>query len=1040
MPYTIMLDFETHSASPLRTVGALRYSQDPSTRVLMMSWKIKGSGVRAQLWWPGQPLPEPIVRALGDGGKLSGWNSDQFERHIWEHVCVRLYGFPRVPDDVWEDTMFRAAAANLPRSLEGAAMAVGAAVQKDKAGHTLMMRITNANRTPFEKIKPDELQRLGDYCIIDTDTEEATEARLPAWPDVWPWRDIIPVNRRINNRGVLCDVKLVQGLERATTDELRNLDYQMAQLTYGAVEKTSKVEDLKRWLVANGVKLEATDEKKDSDEDNYLPESEGGEDDDDSPGIGHNSIPEKIRYKLRKQDIANLIADPNIPDHCREALEIRAEAAKASTKKLKAMLAVMCPDGRLRQSFVLGGAQQTMRWSGAKWQPHNFPRVTLPDADAIAKAMGKQAAKADINAAVEKALMGAIQDGYTGDADLIRLLWGPVLPFAAKMMRRTLCAPAGHYIIGGDYAQVEARITMWLSGNVRLLDAFAQGKDVYRITASPIFGLAPEALTNEQRQIGKVCVLGLGFGGGTGVFPAMAQNYGLRISLEEAKPIVTTFRDTNPELVKFWYANLEAAIAAVAAPGREFAAPPGHVSWIVWGDRLMMRLPSGRFLSYWQPRLERAFWSDGSPRIDQRTGEQAWDLTTLVCKGKSVLRRKLWHGLAIENCLGADTPVLTSRGVVALSQVRRTDMLWDGDAWVTHDGVIFQGVQTTLDFGGVDMTPDHKVEVDHEWQESRDASHDAATASYARHHRLPDRLPDGREVPWDRWTQSGVVDSVRLRHFAADACAELPDGRDEVMRMQDSRFKITSASGVRHSRNVEASGVFGLAVNERPLPAFDASVVGQLRRSRDHGMQNMGDVIRGILARHGADISSRPAVGAVGQLERLQPQELCVGRSQDAVSKYPHEPDHHDAVGADHRGRGVGEVRCRGFDVAVSSGPQLAERPVVRQTGLHQPVFDILNAGPRRRFTVFGAGGLPFVVSNCAQAIAADMLCGALVRLDGAGLPVVAHVHDSTAAEVSEAHLARDAEVVFKQAMSEVPTWATGLPVGVDLKVSTRFS
>ena len=61
---------------------------------------------------------------------------------------------------------------------------------------------------------------------------------------------------------------------------------------------------------------------------------------------------------------------------------------------------------------------------------------------------------------------------------------------------------------------------------------------------------------------------------------------------------------------------------------------------------LFCRLPSGRFLRYWQPRLEQGHWADGTPK-------QFLDLTVLFVKGRMVFRRTLWRGLAFQNVVSA---------------------------------------------------------------------------------------------------------------------------------------------------------------------------------------------------------------------------------------------------------------------------------------------------------------------------------------------------------------------------------------------------
>ena len=60
-------------------------------------------------------------------------------------------------------------------------------------------------------------------------------------------------------------------------------------------------------------------------------------------------------------------------------------------------------------------------------------------------------------------------------------------------------------------------------------------------------------------------------------------------------------------------------------------------------------------------------------------------------------------------CLAADTLVLTQRGAIPILEVCTEDQLWDGIEWVDHDGLVSQGVQKTLRWDGLCLTPDHQV-------------------------------------------------------------------------------------------------------------------------------------------------------------------------------------------------------------------------------------------------------------------------------------------------------------------------------------------
>lgn len=72
-------------------------------------------------------------------------------------------------------------------------------------------------------------------------------------------------------------------------------------------------------------------------------------------------------------------------------------------------------------------------------------------------------------------------------------------------------------------------------------------------------------------------------------------------------------------------------------------------------------------------------------------------------------------------CIAGDTDVLSKRGWVKLLDVRPEDLLWDGERYVTHGGVVHNGKRECIEFNGVTMTPDHKVFDGMKWEEAKDA-------------------------------------------------------------------------------------------------------------------------------------------------------------------------------------------------------------------------------------------------------------------------------------------------------------------------------
>ena len=88
----------------------------------------------------------------------------------------------------------------------------------------------------------------------------------------------------------------------------------------------------------------------------------------------------------------------------------------------------------------------------------------------------------------------------------------PVRTEEGRRIRQAFVAPAGSVLLAADYSQIELRIMAHLSADAGLLAAFAAGADVHRATAAEVFGVAPEAVTADQRRSAKAINFGLIYG------------------------------------------------------------------------------------------------------------------------------------------------------------------------------------------------------------------------------------------------------------------------------------------------------------------------------------------------------------------------------------------------------------------------------------------------------------------------------------------------------------------------------------------------
>jgi len=88
----------------------------------------------------------------------------------------------------------------------------------------------------------------------------------------------------------------------------------------------------------------------------------------------------------------------------------------------------------------------------------------------------------------------------------------PIRTQEGRRIRQAFIAPPGRVLLAADYSQIELRIMAHLSGDERLLAAFAHGADVHRATAAEVFGLALDAVSDEQRRSAKAINFGLIYG------------------------------------------------------------------------------------------------------------------------------------------------------------------------------------------------------------------------------------------------------------------------------------------------------------------------------------------------------------------------------------------------------------------------------------------------------------------------------------------------------------------------------------------------
>lgn len=568
------IDFETRSRVDLRKAGADVYASDDSTSVLCMAYSYGHDEV--QLWTPDCGLSlEDLFTHIESGGKVAGHNIAGFEMLIWNNV-MKKYGWPELKIEQCVDTMALAYAMALPGSLKDAANATGLEINKDMKGHRIMLQLSqprNENQWWEKDDVPEKFQMLYEYCKQDVIVERELHKRLMPLSEIE--NETWQLDYKINRRGVNIDVSSLNVAIEIVEAEKKRLDEKMRQITKGAVSTCTATGQLTDYLKWNGV------------------ETKG----------------------VTKAEVRGLL-ETDLPEAIRLSLLYRQEAGKTSTAKLKAMLTGLNNDSRVRGLFQYHGAG-TGRWAGRRVQLQNLPRPQLE------QSMIDKAFKVfNFPRTIEE------------KAEYIDMFFGPPMQVISDCVRGFIKAKDGHDFIGCDFSAIEARVLAWLANQKDVIEVFATHGKIYELAASKIFNVPLDQVTKEQRTIGKVAVLALGYQGGVGAFQSMAPVYGIKISDDKAEAIKNMWRENNPNIVRYWYRLEEAACKAVLYPGDGFTCGPigRQVTFKTKGSFLWCLLPSKRVLCYPYPKLEEfdTPWGDSKKGLTYKT-----IVTNKWCKTKT---------------------------------------------------------------------------------------------------------------------------------------------------------------------------------------------------------------------------------------------------------------------------------------------------------------------------------------------------------------------------------------------------------------------
>ena len=560
---SIAWDLETYSSVDLAKCGVYRYCESEDFEILLAAYSVDGGAVRVVDLACGEKLPEEILDALEDE-TVEKWSyNSQFER-----ICLsRLLGYPAgnyLAPASWRCSMVWASTLGLPRSLESVGVVLGLEKQKLTEGKDLIR-----------------------YFCVPCRPTKANGGRMRNLPEHDPekWERF----KAYNLRDVETEMQIQKRLSNFPVPDTIWEEYHLDQ------EINDRGIGVDMELVRQAIAMDARSRERLTAAMRELTELENP-----------NSVQQMKQWladhgletdTLGKKAVAELLK--TAPGPLREVLSLRQQLAKSSVKKYTAMENAVCADSRAHGMFQFYGANRTGRFSGRLIQLQNLYKNTMPDL-AQARALVR-----------------------SGNYEALSLLYEDIPDTLSQLIRTAFVPQDGRKLIVADFSAIEARVLAWFAGEKWVLEVFEKGGDIYCETAARMFHCRVEkhGENAELRQKGKQATLSCGYGGSVGALKAMgALEAGM--TEEELQPLVDSWREANPNIVRFWW-DVDRAVKDCI---RQRVPTETHgLHFDYRSAMLFITLPSGRRLAYVKPRIGENQFGGESVTYMGVSGTKKWE-------------------------------------------------------------------------------------------------------------------------------------------------------------------------------------------------------------------------------------------------------------------------------------------------------------------------------------------------------------------------------------------------------------------------------
>ena len=689
---------------------------------------------------------------------------------------------------------------------------------------------------------------------------------------------------------------------------------------------------------------------------------------------------------LNKKVVADVVASLT-SDASREFMAIRSELSKSSTAKYEAMLRAACADDHVRGTFQFYGANRTGRMAGRLLQLQNLPQNHMEDLDEARQLVSG------------------------GHYTALKALYDGVSQPLSELIRTALIPEPGHQFLVADFSAIEARVIAWMAGERWRLDAFREGADIYCASASQAFHVpvVKHGINGHLRQKGKIMEL------------ACIAEDELVLTDTGLVPIQDVTTD-----MKLWDGEEWVSHDGVVCKGEKevityggLTATPDH---LVWVEGCKNPFPFGYAASLHLELLHLEDSTAFTKRDCFYDSVRVYDILNAGPRHRFTVSNVLVHNCGYGGGIGAMKAFGADKLGMTEAEMQETVDLWRESSpricefWRSLEKAAIRSVvrraHTVSEIGGIGFDMEQGVL----WMTLPSGRRIAYWgARYEESHRNAGRKvlsymgQNQQTKKWERVETWGgklvencwAAGTLVLTHRGWVPIEDV-SGADLVW--DGVEWVPTNGSAVRYSR--------------RPLFELDGlCVTGEHKILTERGWVNAADCDgldrvqvqlpgdSGPQYNHGfswAPEAEHPQSAKI-QVCRVQGAEgECFGTGRETGDKLHHTP--------------------------VSAGTRLSCRSSGRCSGRKEPVYDVLNCGPRHRYVVLGKSG-PIIAHNCVQATARDCLREAMFALDAAGFDIRATVHDEVI--VTEPLGGRSVEEMAALMGGPIP-WAPGLPLRAD--------